>query len=87
LQRYLQTFLKRFQYQHLKRIIRYLNTIITLDIENGFDGRTKKDALIELNYLPFREGKIKLEGVDLKNNVPYTYKITFFGSTVTLKDT
>lgn len=56
------------------------------NIENGFDGRTKKDALIELNYLPFREGKIKLEGVDLKNNVPYAYRITFFGSTVTLKD-
>jgi hypothetical protein len=55
-------------------------------IQNGFDGRTKKDALIELNHLPFRDGKIKLEGVDLKNNVPYTYKITFFGSTVTLKD-
>jgi hypothetical protein len=55
-------------------------------IQNGFDGRTKKDALIELNHLPFRDGKIKLEGVDLKNNVPYSYKITFFGSTVTLKD-
>ena len=55
-------------------------------IQNGFDGRTKKDALIQLNHLPFRDGKIKLEGVDLKNNVPYTYKITFFGSTVTLKD-
>ena len=55
-------------------------------IENGFDGRTKKDATIELNHLPFRDGKIKLEGVDLKNNVPYAYRITFFGSTVTLKD-
>jgi hypothetical protein len=55
-------------------------------IENGFDGRTKKDATIELNHLPFRDGKIKLEGVDLKNNVPYAYKITFFGSTVELKD-
>ena len=56
------------------------------DIVGGFDGRTKKDALIELNNLPFRDGKIKLEGVDLKNNVPYIYRITFFGSTVTLKD-
>ena len=55
-------------------------------IQNGFDGRTKKDALIELNHLPFRDGKIKLEGVDLKNNVPYSYRITFFGSTVELKD-
>jgi hypothetical protein len=55
-------------------------------IQNGFDGRTKKNATIELNHLPFRDGKIKLEGVDLKNNVPYSYKITFFGSTVELKD-
>ena len=57
-----------------------------IDKDFSFDGRTKKNALIELNHLPFRDGKIKLEGVDLKNNVPYTYKITFFGSTVTLKD-
>lgn len=53
---------------------------------DGFDARTKKDANIELNYLPFREGKIKLNGVKMKNNKPYAYDITFFGSTVTLKD-
>ena len=56
------------------------------DIDNGFDARTKKDAIIELNNLPFTNGKIKLEGVGLKNNNPNTYRITFFGSTVTLKD-
>lgn len=56
------------------------------DIVSGFDGRKKVDATIELNYLPFRSGKVKLEGVDLKNNKPDTYKITFFGSTVDLKD-
>jgi len=56
------------------------------DINNGFDARTKKNANIELNNIPFRTGKIKLEGVDLKNNKPHTYRITFFGSTVTLKD-
>ena len=56
------------------------------DIIGGFDGRKKKSAKIELNTLPFTDGKIKLEGVDLKNNVPHTYKITFFGSTVELKD-
>ena len=56
------------------------------DIDNGFDARIKKDSNIELNNLPFRDGKIKLEGVDLKDNKPHTYKITFFGSTVTLKD-
>ena len=56
------------------------------DIVDGFDARIKKDATLELNNLPFRNGKIKLEGVDLKNNIPHTYRITFFGSTVALKD-
>jgi hypothetical protein len=56
------------------------------DIVGGFDARIKKDSNIELNNLPFRDGKIKLEGVDLKDNKPHTYRITFFGSTVTLKD-
>ena len=53
---------------------------------DGFDARTKKDATIELNYLPFKDGKIKLNGVKLKNNKPYSYDITFFGNTVNLKD-
>ena len=56
------------------------------DIVGGFDARIKKDSNIELNSLPFKDGKIKLEGVDLKDNKPNTYRITFFGSTVTLKD-
>ena len=56
------------------------------DITGGFDARTKKDATLELNYLPFKKGKIKLEGVDLQNRRPKSYLITFFGNTVTLKD-
>ena len=56
------------------------------DITGGFDARTKKDATLELNYLPFKKGKVKLEGVDLKNRRPKSYRITFFGNTVTLKD-
>ena len=56
------------------------------DIVGGFDARIKKNSNIELNSLPFKDGKIKLEGVDLKDNKPHTYRITFFGSTVTLKD-
>lgn len=56
------------------------------DITGGFDARTKKDATLELNYLPFKKGKIKLEGVDLQNRRPKSYRITFFGNTVTLKD-
>jgi hypothetical protein len=56
------------------------------DIVDGFDARTKKDATLELNYLPFKKGKIKLEGVDLQNRRPKSYRITFFGNTVELKD-
>ena len=57
------------------------------DIVGGFDARIRKASNIELNSLPFTDGLIKLEGVDLKDNKPHTYKITFFGNTVTLKDT
>ena len=56
------------------------------DITNGFDARNKAAGYIELNSLPFKEGYIKLTGVDLKNNVPHTYRITFFGNTINLVD-
>ena len=56
------------------------------DVIGGFDARLKVDATIEINHQTFREGKIKLEGVDLKDNAPYAYKITFFGNIVNLKD-
>jgi hypothetical protein len=55
-------------------------------ITNGFDARKRVDANLYLNFLEFKEGKIKLEGVDLRNNVPYSYKVRFTGNTVTLKD-
>ena len=57
------------------------------DIDNGFDARKKVDAKIELNNKKFRDGKIKLEGVDMKAGLPHTYRVTFFGNTVNLKDT
>ena len=56
------------------------------DIQGGFDARNKVAGYIELNTIPFKEGYIKLEGVDLKKNIPHTYRITFFGNTVNLKD-
>ena len=56
------------------------------DIANGFDARVKVSSNIELNSLPFRNGFIQLNGVDLKNNKADVYRITFFGETVNLKD-
>lgn len=51
-----------------------------------FDARSKKDAILEINYIPFRRGKIFLNGVKMKENKPYAYNITFYGNTVNLKD-
>ena len=60
-----------------------LNTSLT---KSAFDARKKVTARIELNHIPFKDGKIKLEGVDIKSNQPSAYRVTFFGNTVDLKD-
>lgn len=52
----------------------------------SFDARKKINARIELNYVPFQVGKLRLEGVDLENGKPKSYRVTFFGNTVNLKD-
>jgi hypothetical protein len=54
------------------------------EIVDGFDARVRVPAAIELNSSPWRDGYVKLEGVDLVNNVANTYRITFFGNTVSL---
>ena len=54
------------------------------DITNGFDARNKRDAKIELNNIPYKDGFIALNGVELKNNKAYAYKITFYGKTINL---
>jgi len=53
---------------------------------SAFDARKKVTARIEINLIPFKDGKIKLEGVDMRNNQPYAYRVTFFGNTVDIKD-
>ena len=52
----------------------------------GFDANIQSEAKIELNYQAFREGKVKLQEVTMKDNRPNTYKITFFGKTVSLNN-
>lgn len=52
----------------------------------GFDANIQSEAKIELNYQAFREGKVKLQEVTMKDNRPHTYKITFFGKTVSLNN-
>ena len=56
------------------------------DIVGGFDALNKVAGKIELNSLPFKDGFIRLEGVDMRKEKAYAYRITFFGNTVNLKD-
>ena len=62
----------------------YYNT--TIAEGSSIDARKKLDGLIELNHATFKKGKIRVDGVKMKDNLPEVYKITFFGSTVTLPE-
>jgi len=50
------------------------------------DNRLSRNAYIEINRIPFRSGLIELEKSNLKNNMPESYSITFYGNITTLKD-
>ena len=56
------------------------------DIDNGFDARLRVEGSISVNTLDFKKGKIRLDGAELKQNEPTSYKITFFGNIVNIKD-
>jgi hypothetical protein len=56
------------------------------DIVNGFDARTRVQGSIDVNTLDFKRGKIRLDGVEVKNNKPTSYRITFFGNAIKIKD-
>ena len=54
---------------------------------DGFDSNIQSEAIIELNYQPFKSGKIQLQEVKMKHNKPSVYKVTFYGKTVSLNNT
>ena len=64
----------------------YYNYDIVISATSGFDARKKQSASIQLNHLPFKKGKIKLDAIELRDNKPHSYKLTFFGNTIQLKD-
>ena len=53
---------------------------------DGYNSKIKKLADLHLNYKPFKTGKVRFEGVGLKNNKAESYKLTFFGDTIKLTD-
>lgn len=52
----------------------------------GFDASVKQDAELHLNFQLYKKGKVVLNSASLKNRKPVSYNLTFFGSTVNIKD-
>jgi len=55
-------------------------------VNDGFDQRIRYDAVIELNTIPFKTGKIQIEKANEKNNRLESYSITFYGNVKQIKD-
>lgn len=55
-------------------------------VSNVFDARYKTDAYLNVNGIRYKDGKLRLSGVKLKDNSPESYQVTFFGNAVALKD-
>lgn len=56
------------------------------NIDGGFDARVKVDGKIQLDGMPFKIGKFRLNGVKIKNGQPSSYSLNFWGNLVALKD-
>ena len=56
------------------------------EIDNGYDARFRKSAILTLDGVDFRKGSIQLNGTELRDNKIYSYKVTFFGATTDLKE-
>ena len=79
-------FTKTFTIPATKKTNKLFKHYYNFDINDGFDARVKTDGLIKLNGVDFKTGKIRLEGVDLKDNKAHSYRVTFLGNLVNLKD-
>jgi hypothetical protein len=53
---------------------------------NGWDVFNKVDAVIELDGFIYKQGKIKLNSVTTKSNIPIDYEIQYYGNLTALKD-
>jgi len=79
-------FTKQFNLPATKSTNKLFKHYYNFDITGGYDARVKTSAFIELNHKRFQTGKIRLQGVKMKNNIPYSYKIVFYGDLVEIKD-
>jgi hypothetical protein len=86
IERVFTSFTKQFTLPASKTNNRLFKHYYNFEIIGGFDARKKVNSTIELNHLPFKKGKLKLDGVEMRNNVAYAYKVIFYGDTVSLRD-
>lgn len=56
------------------------------DLNESFDARIKQRGYITLNGITFREGFWRLSEARYRNSELYSYKLTFFGNMVELKE-
>lgn len=52
----------------------------------SFDARFKVDARLTINGADYRKGKVKLNGIQMKDNKPYAYNLNFIGDGAELRD-
>jgi len=53
--------------------------------EGGFDARLKVPALIKINGVDYKKGRLTLKGSALNKNRAKNYSVVFYGETVSLK--
>lgn len=56
------------------------------DIDSTIDHNIRRNAVIEIDLVTFRKGKIQLEKSNLKNGQPESYSLTFYGEAIAIKD-
>ena len=48
--------------------------------------QVSREAVLHLNYQPFKVGRVKNESVQMQNGEPSNYRITFLGNTIQFKE-
>ena len=61
------TFSRQFTIPASKNNNKLFQHYYNYHIQNGYDARVRQTSRIEINHLVFRYGKLKLNGVDLKD--------------------
>ena len=56
------------------------------DVDGVVDHQLRRKSHIEIDWTPFITGKIQIQKSELKNGMPESYTVTFYGDVVTLKD-